>query len=104
MGEVEKLQAVVVGGGQAGLATAYELASRGLSPVVLEASDRIGEQWRHRWDSLHLFTPARHSGLPGSEFPAPPASFPTKDQMADFLEEYTRHARLPVRTGLRGWR
>jgi putative flavoprotein involved in K+ transport len=101
MGEVEKLQAVVVGGGQAGLATAYELAGRGLSPVVLEAEERIGEQWRHRWDSLRLFTPARYDGLPGSEFPAPPTSFPTKDQMADYLEAYTRHARLPVRTGVR---
>jgi putative flavoprotein involved in K+ transport len=101
MGEVEKLQAVVVGGGQAGLATAYELAGRGLSPVVLEAEERIGEQWRRRWDSLRLFTPARYDGLPGSEFPAPPASFPTKDQMADYLEAYTRSAGLPVRTGVR---
>jgi len=101
MGEVERLQAVVVGGGQAGLATAYELAGRGVSPVVLEAEERIGEQWRRRWDSLRLFTPARYDGLPGSEFPAPPASFPTKDQMADYLEAYTRGAGLPVRTGVR---
>ncbi len=101
MGEVEKLQAVVVGGGQAGLATAHELAGRGLSPVVLEAEERIGEQWRHRWDSLRLFTPARYDALPGSEFPASPTSFPTKDQMADYLEAYTRQARLPVRTGMR---
>jgi putative flavoprotein involved in K+ transport len=101
MGEVEKLEAVVVGGGQAGLATAYELAGRGLSPVVLEAEERIGEQWRHRWDSLRLFTPARYDGLPGSEFPAPATSFPTKDQMADYLEAYPRKARLTVRTGVR---
>jgi putative flavoprotein involved in K+ transport len=101
MGEIEKLQAVVVGGGQAGLATAYELARRGVGLAVLEADERIGNQWRSRWDSLRLFTPARHDGLPGSEFPAPPASFPGKDQMADYLEAYARDARLPVRTGVR---
>ncbi len=101
MGEVEKFQAVVIGGGQAGLATAYELAGRGLSPLVLEAGERIGEQWRHRWDSLRLFTPARYDGLPGSEFPAPPTSFPTKDQMADYLEAYTSRFRIAVRTGVR---
>src|SRR5690348_7213019 len=101
MGEAEKVQAVVVGGGQAGLATAYELAGRGLSPVVLEAEERVGEQWRRRWESLRLFTPAMHDALPGSEFPAPPASFPTKDQMADYLEAYARRAGLNVRTGVR---
>jgi putative flavoprotein involved in K+ transport len=101
MGESEKVQAVVVGGGQAGLATAYELARRGVGLAVLEAEQRIGNQWRLRWDSLRLFTPARHDGLPGSEFPAPAASFPGKDQMADYLEAYARDARLPVRTGVR---
>lgn len=101
MGEVEKLQAVIVGGGQAGLATAYELARRGVGLAVLEAQDRIGDQWRHRWDSLRLFTPARYDGLPGMEFPAPAVSFPGKDEMANYLEAYTRNARLPVRTGVR---
>jgi putative flavoprotein involved in K+ transport len=104
MGHEEKLQAVIVGAGQAGLATAYELARRGVGLAVLEAEERIGNQWRHRWDSLRLFTPARHDGLPGSEFPAPAASFPGKDQMADYLEAYTRDARLPVRTGVRALR
>lgn len=104
MGQEEKLQAVIVGAGQAGLATAYELARRGVGLTVLEAEERIGNQWRHRWDSLRLFTPAQHDGLPGSEFPAPAASFPGKDQMADYLEAYTRDARLPVRTGVRALR
>jgi putative flavoprotein involved in K+ transport len=104
MGAVEKLQAVIVGGGQAGLATAYELARRGVGLTVLEAAERIGDQWRHRWDSLRLFTPARHDALPGSKFPAPPDTFPGKDEMADYLVAYARDARLPVRTGVRALR
>jgi len=101
MGELEKLEAVIVGGGQAGLATAYELNRRGVEFTVLEAGTRLGDQWRHRWDSLCLFTPARFDGLPGSSFPAPAGSFPGKDEMADYLEAYSRDARLPVRTGTR---
>jgi putative flavoprotein involved in K+ transport len=101
MGDVEKVDAVVVGAGQAGLASAYELARRGVSLVVLEAGDQVGDQWRNRWDSLRLFTPARFDGLPGSTFPAPPDSFPGKDQLADYLESYGREHRLPIRTGVR---
>src|SRR5439155_5899120 len=56
--------------------------------------------WRNRWDSLRLFTPARYDGLPGWRFPARPWSFPTKDEMAGYLEEYARRFELPVRTGV----
>jgi putative flavoprotein involved in K+ transport len=101
MGDVEKVDAVVVGAGQAGLASAYELARGGVGHVVLEAGDHVGDQWRNRWDSLRLFTPARYDGLPGSTFPAPPDSFPGKDQLADYLEAYGREQRLPIRTGVR---
>ena len=101
MGDVEQLEAVIVGGGQAGLATAHELVERGVGVTVLEARERIGDQWRQRWDSLQLFTPARFDGLPGSAFPAAPASFPGKEQMADYLESYARDAGLAVRTGVR---
>ncbi|HEY8641624.1 MAG TPA: FAD-dependent oxidoreductase [Candidatus Dormibacteraeota bacterium] len=101
MGEVEQVEAVIVGGGQAGLATAHELVERGVEVTVLEAGERIGDQWRHRWDSLQLFTPARFDGLPGSTFPTAPAAFPGKDEMADYLESYARAGRLPVRTGVR---
>ncbi len=100
MGKIERLQAVIVGGGQAGLATAYELTQRGVESAVLEADGRVGEQWRRRWDSLRLFTPARFDGLPGSSFPAPASSFPTKDQMADYLEAYARDGGLRVHTGV----
>ena len=62
----------------------------------------MAERWRsERWDSLRLFTPARYDGLAGLPFPAPPHSFPTKDQVADYLEAYARRFDLPVRTGVR---
>lgn len=97
----ERVQVVVIGSGQAGLSVGYCLAQRGLSFVMLEANPRVGDSWRNRWDSLRLFTPAKYDGLIGLPFPAPTFSFPTKDEMADYLEAYAKHFDLPVRTGVR---
>ncbi|HYT68186.1 MAG TPA: FAD-dependent oxidoreductase, partial [Vicinamibacterales bacterium] len=72
---------IVVGGGQAGLSVGYYLKKLGLNFVILDASARIGDAWRKRWDSLRLFTPARYNGLDGMPFPGPPHAFPTKDEM-----------------------
>jgi putative flavoprotein involved in K+ transport len=72
-----------------------------VSFVILDAHRRIGDQWRQRWDSLRLFTPARFAGLDGMPFPAPPHSFPTKDDFGDYLEAYARRFALPVRSGTR---
>lgn len=99
--EVERVGTVVVGGGQAGLSVGYHLARRGLDFVILDAHERIGDSWRLRWDSLRLFTPARYDALPGMRFPAGGATFPTKDEMANYLESYAKRFSLPVRTGLR---
>ena len=96
-----RTQTLVIGGGQAGLSVGYHLAQRGLPFLILDASRQIGDAWRNRWDSLRLFTPARYVGLPGLPFPARGDSFPNKQQMADYLEAYARHFRLPVRTGVR---
>jgi hypothetical protein len=69
--------------------------------VIRDANQRIGDPWRMRWDSLRLFTPARYNGLPGWPFPAPAWSYPTKDEVADYLEAYAARFDLPVRTGVR---
>jgi putative flavoprotein involved in K+ transport len=98
---VERVQTVVVGGGQSGLSVGYHLAKRGLPFVILEAGERIGDAWRARWDSLRLFTPARFDGLSGLRFPAPSRTFPSKDEMADYLEAYAARFALPVRTRTR---
>ena len=100
-GAAERFEVVVVGGGQAGLAVGYHLARRGLRFVILDAGERIGDSWRQRWDSLRVFTPARLDGLPGMPFPAPAASFPTKDAVADYLAAYAARFALPVRTGVK---
>jgi putative flavoprotein involved in K+ transport len=96
----EHVGTLIIGGGQAGLSTGYHLARRGLPFVILDANERIGDAWRKRWDSLRLFTPARYNGLPGWPFPAPAWSFPTKDEMAGYLEAYAARFDLPVRTGV----
>lgn len=97
----ERVGTVVIGGGQAGLSVGYHLARRGSPFVILDANQRIGDSWRNRWDSLHLFTPARSSGLPGMTFPGPARSYPTKDDVADYLEAYAIRFELPVRNGVR---
>jgi putative flavoprotein involved in K+ transport len=100
---------IIIGGGQAGLTTGYFLRQQERNSstdakhsfVILDASERIGDSWRKRWDSLRLFTPARYNGLVGMPFPAPAYSFPTKDEMGDYLEAYATRFELPVRTGVK---
>ena len=92
---------VVIGGGQAGLSAGYHLKRRGLPFMILDASQRIGDPWRQRWDSLRLFTPAWANSLPGMAFPAPRRSYPTKDEVADYLEAYAARFELPVLTDTR---
>lgn len=92
---------VVIGGGQAGLTIGAELRARGVDFVILDASARVGDAWRDRWDSLRLFTPARMNGLPGVGYPGKGDSFIGKDEIADFLEQYATQMELPVRNGVR---
>ncbi|MDH5225469.1 MAG: NAD(P)/FAD-dependent oxidoreductase, partial [Actinomycetota bacterium] len=99
--DTERFETVVVGGGQAGLSVGYHLAERGRDFVILDANERVGDSWRHRWDSLLLFTPARINGLAGMRFPARGDEFVGKDAMADYLERYAARFELPVRSGVR---
>jgi putative flavoprotein involved in K+ transport len=94
-------ETVIVGAGQAGLATGHHLARRGRSFVVLEAHERVGDVWRRRYDSLRLYSPARYSGLPGMSFPLDAWARPGKDEVGDYLEAYAERFELPVITGAR---
>ena len=96
-----RVRTLIIGGGQAGLSVGYRLAERGLPFLIVDASRRIGDAWRNRWDSLRLFSPARQDGLPGLTFPGRGDAYPTKDEMADYLESYAECFQLPVRTGIR---
>src|SRR5688572_27197366 len=100
-GQAQEFETVIVGGGQAGLATGYHLTRQGCSFIILDASERIGDPWRERWDSLRLYSPAKYDGLPGMRFPARGASFPTTVEMADYLEAYATRFELPVRSSTR---
>jgi putative flavoprotein involved in K+ transport len=97
----ERVGTLVIGGGQAGLSVGHHLARRGVRFLILDAAERVGDAWRKRWDSLRLVTPARFSALDGMPFPAQPGYFPTKDEMADYLESYAARFDLPVRSGAR---
>jgi putative flavoprotein involved in K+ transport len=97
----ERIQTVVIGAGQAGLSVGYYLARRGTPFVILDAHQRVGDSWRKRWDSLRLFTAARFDGLVGMPFPASRYTFPTKNEMGDYLAAYAERFQLPVRTGVK---
>ncbi|MFD3353114.1 ArsO family NAD(P)H-dependent flavin-containing monooxygenase [Streptomyces fradiae] len=88
---------VVIGGGQAGLAAGYHLRRLGLDFVVLDAQAAPGGAWRHTWDSLHLFSPAAYSSLPGRIMPPQPGeTYPDAAHVVAYLTDYERRYDLPV--------
>jgi putative flavoprotein involved in K+ transport len=99
---IESVPTVIIGGGQAGLVMGYHLQRAGEQFVILDAQPRIGDVWRHRWDSLKLFSFPKYSSLPG--WPMQLSSFPTHNEMADYLEAYAKRFDLPVRSGVRATR
>ena len=100
--EPEHVEVLVIGAGQAGLAVGWHLREQGnMSFLLLDAGPEVGHVWRSRWDSLRLFTPSEYDGLPGMPFPAPTGTYPTKDQVADYLRGYAAAFELPVRLDTR---
>ena len=98
---VEKVDTIVVGGGQAGLAMSEHLSKCDVPHVVLERN-RIAERWRsERWDSLVANGPAWHDRFPGMEFPdAHPDSFVPKEKVADYFVAYAKQIAAPIRCGV----
>ncbi|GAA1217041.1 flavin-containing monooxygenase [Prauserella alba] len=97
----QEVEALIVGGGQAGLAMSEHLSEQGVPHLVVER-DRIAEKWRSgRWDSLVANGPAWHDRFPGMEFvDVEPDGFASKDQVADYFEAYAEKIAAPVRTGV----
>ncbi|MFI8768296.1 ArsO family NAD(P)H-dependent flavin-containing monooxygenase [Streptomyces sp. NPDC053792] len=90
-------EVVVIGGGQAGLAVGYHLRRLGLDFVILDAQPTPGGAWQHTWDSLHLFSPAAHSSLPGRLMPPQPGeTYPEAAHVVTYLTDYEQRYELPV--------
>jgi putative flavoprotein involved in K+ transport len=100
-GTEERIDTLVIGGGQAGLTVGHHLAEAGVPFLIVDANERTGDSWRHRWDSLRLFTPNRFNSLPGLQIPGEDWGFPTKDELADYLESYALRFGFPIRHGTR---
>src|SRR6201989_2556391 len=96
----ERVQTLIVGGGQAGLTMSHRLKQRGLSHLVLERH-RIAERWRtERWDSLVANGPAWHDRFPSLTFSdLDPDEFASKDQVAVYFEAYADKIDAPIRCG-----
>jgi putative flavoprotein involved in K+ transport len=92
----DRVDVVVIGAGQAGLAIGYFLARQGRRFVILEAADAVGAAWRDRWESLVLFTPRRYDALPGLAFPGDPDGYPTRDEVIAYLGQYAATFDLPI--------
>jgi putative flavoprotein involved in K+ transport len=97
---VERVNVVVVGAGQAGLALSAELGRRGVEHLVLERG-RVGESWRGRWDSFCLVTPNWTVQLPEGQYDGDdPDGFLLRDEIVAFLERYAERIGAPVREGV----
>ena len=92
---------LIIGAGQAGLALAYHLTSRGLPFMILEQAPQLGRTWDDRWESLRLFTPRQYDSLPGLAFPGAADTYPGKDDVAAYLRTYAQHHGLPVQLSTR---
>ncbi len=97
----EKIDTVIVGGGQAGLATSYWLSQHGREHIVLERASQPGHAWRQRWDSFTLVTPNWMFRLPGAEYSGPePGGFMPRDEIVAAFERYVADHTLPVSYGV----
>jgi putative flavoprotein involved in K+ transport len=96
------METVIVGGGQAGLATSYYLSQQDKPHIVLEQATQAGNAWRnHRWDSFTLNTPNWQSSLPGAEISSTdPDGFLSRDEVVNYFEEYVKRFHLPVQYGV----
>ncbi|GAB2883069.1 ArsO family NAD(P)H-dependent flavin-containing monooxygenase [Streptomyces deserti] len=97
-----RTQVVVIGGGQSGLAAGYHLRRLGVDFVILDAQAEPGGAWQHAWDSLHLFSPAAFSSLPGRPMPVQAGqTYPDAAHVVGYLTEYESRYDFPVHRPVR---
>lgn len=93
----ENFDVIIIGAGQAGLASAYYLRREGVKFVLLDAENGSGGAWRHAWDSLHLFSPASYSSLPGWMMPTKSdITYPARDDVIDYLSRYEQRYNFQI--------
>ncbi len=91
-----EVDVIIIGGGQAALATAYFLKRSGLSYLILDEQEQAGGAWLHAWDSLRLFSPNSWSSLPGWVMPPTEQIYPTRDEVIAYLQQYEQRYQFPV--------
>nr|WP_086941176.1 NAD(P)/FAD-dependent oxidoreductase [Thaumasiovibrio occultus] len=91
-----QINTLIIGAGHSGLAAAYQLKQRGIEFLIVDAKARVGDNWRKRFTDLTLFTPNGINQLPGFVAPQSRGEFQTKDEFADYLEDYATLHGLPV--------
>jgi indole-3-pyruvate monooxygenase len=96
---VETTDTLVIGAGAAGLATGQALAARKVPFVIVEQGDGVGWSWRNRYDRLHLHTAKRYSALPGLPFAREVPTYPSRQQVVDYLAAYADRFQLQPRFG-----
>jgi len=87
---------IVIGGGQAGLASAYYLKKENLNYLILDNQDRAGGAWLHTWENLHIFSPAENSSLPGYIMPKDTFDYPHKNHVIKYLSDYEKRYDLNI--------
>jgi putative flavoprotein involved in K+ transport len=96
---IRNVDTLIVGGGQAGLATAYHLKQNNKSFLIVEKHQRLGDNWRKRYDSLVLFATRRYSYIPGLKMSGHQSGYPDKNEVADYMENYAQHFEFPLALG-----
>ena len=92
---------LVIGAGQAGLATGYHLRRSNLDFLIVDGACQLGDSWRNRYKSLTLFTPRQFSGLPGLPLVGNRELYATREEFADYLRTYATRCGLPVQLNSR---
>ncbi|AHM61501.1 flavin-containing monooxygenase [Flammeovirgaceae bacterium 311] len=87
---------IIIGGGQSGLATAYYLRRDGLNYLLLDSQPAAGGAWQQYWDSLRLFSPADASSLPGWLMPKGEHTYPSRNEVINYLQQYEERYNMPV--------
>src|SRR5215211_1374302 len=95
---METVETIIVGGGQAGLATSYYLTQHGREHVVIEAAAQPAHVWAdERWDSFTVVSPNWAFKIPGAEYDgADPDGYMGRDEIVARFSDYVERYRLPV--------